>query len=96
MLRIIPRIIGPITVQQVSPIDQCWVHRRGDTEMRDASKNLASSVILVDVVCVMHVVLIARVEIHVVFVAIFCSVCIAIFCSGRCTLYTPVGDSELR
>ena len=36
-------------------------------------------VILVDVVCVMHVVLIARVELHVVFVAIFCSVFVAIF-----------------
>ena len=42
-LRIIPRIIAPITVQQVSPIDQCWVHRRGDTQMKDATRNLASS-----------------------------------------------------
>ena len=36
-------------------------------------------VILVDVVCVMLVVLIARVEIHVVFVAISCNVFVAIF-----------------
>ena len=36
-------------------------------------------IVLVDVVCVMHVVLIARVELHVVFVAIFCSVFVAIF-----------------
>ena len=43
MLRRIPRIIGPITVYQVSPIDQCWVHRRGDTLMKNATKNLASS-----------------------------------------------------
>ena len=43
MLRIIPRIIGPITVYQVSPIDQCWVHRRGDTQMKNATRNLASS-----------------------------------------------------
>ena len=43
MLRIIPRIIGPITFFQVSPIDQCWVHRRGDTQMKNATRNLASS-----------------------------------------------------
>ena len=46
-------------------------------------------VILVDVICVMLVVLIARVDVvravDTVFVAIF----VAIFCSGRCTLYTP-------
>ena len=42
MLRIIPRIIGPITVYQVSPIDQCWV-RRCDSQMKNATKNLASS-----------------------------------------------------
>ena len=35
-------------------------------------------IVLVDVVCVMHV-LIARVELHVVFAAIFCSVFVAIF-----------------
>ena len=40
-------------------------------------------VILVDVICVMHV-LIARVELHVVFVAIFCNVFVAIF-----LYYTP-------
>ena len=43
MLRIIPRIIGPITFQQVSPIDQCWVHRRGDTQVENATRILASS-----------------------------------------------------
>ena len=41
MLRIIPRIIGPITVYQVS--NQCWVLRRGDTQMKNATKNLATS-----------------------------------------------------
>ena len=43
MLRIIPRIIGPINVQQVSPIDQRWVLRRGENQMKNATKNLASS-----------------------------------------------------
>ena len=43
MLRIIHRIIGPIIVYQVFPIDQCWVHRRGDTQMKNATRNLASS-----------------------------------------------------
>ena len=39
MLRIIPRIIGPITVYQVvSPIDQCWIHRRDDTQMNSATR----------------------------------------------------------
>ena len=48
--------------------------------------------VLDDVVCVMIVVLIAHVDvIHAVD-----TVFVAIFCSGRCTLYTPVGDSELR
>ena len=37
-----PRVVA-ITVHQVSPIDQCWVHRRGDTPMKNATKNLASS-----------------------------------------------------
>ena len=46
---------------------------------------------LVDVICVMIVVLIAHVDVVAVYV-----VFVAIFCSGRCTLYTPVGDSELR
>ena len=43
ILRIIPRIIGPITVHQVSPINQCWVHRRGDAQMKNATRILASS-----------------------------------------------------
>ena len=43
MLRIIPRIIGPITVHQVSLINQCQVQRRGDTQMKKATKILASS-----------------------------------------------------
>ena len=38
-----PRIIGPITVHQVSPIYRCWVHRRGDTQMQNATRILASS-----------------------------------------------------
>ena len=42
-MRIIPRITGPIAVSKVSPIDQYWVHRRGDTQIRDATRNLASS-----------------------------------------------------
>ena len=48
--------------------------------------------VLVDVVCVMIVVLIAHVDV----VRAVDTVFVAIFCSGRCTLYTPVGDSELR
>ena len=43
ILRIIPQIIVPITVLQVSPIDQCWVHRRGDAQVKNATKNLDSS-----------------------------------------------------
>ena len=43
MLRIIPRIIGPITVHQVALIYQCWVHHRRDTQMKNAIRNLASS-----------------------------------------------------
>ena len=48
--------------------------------------------VLVDVVCVMVVVLIAHVDVVHAVDTVF----VAIFCSGRCTLYTPVGDSELR
>ena len=44
--------------------------------------------VLVDVVCVMIVVH----PVGTVLVAIF----VVIFCNWRCTLYTPVGDSELR
>ena len=47
--------------------------------------------VLVDVVCVM-LVLIARVDNSCCKYTVF----VAIFCSWRCTLYTPVGDSELR
>ena len=43
ILRIIPRIIGPITVHQVSPINQCRVHRRGDAQKKNATRILASS-----------------------------------------------------
>ena len=43
MLRIIPRIIDPIAVYQVSPIDQCWVHRRGDAQTKNATRVLANS-----------------------------------------------------
>ena len=43
MLKIIPRKIGPITVYQVSPIDQCWVHRLGDTQLKNTTRNLANS-----------------------------------------------------
>ena len=43
ILRIIPRISGPITFQQVSPINQCWVRRRGDAHKKNASRILASS-----------------------------------------------------
>ena len=38
------------------------------------------------------VVLIGHDEVLVIYVAIF----VVIFCNWRCTLYTPVGDSELR
>ena len=40
--------------------------------------------VLVDVVCVMIVVLIAQVDVVAVHTQFF----VAIFCSGRCTLYT--------
>ena len=43
ILRIIPRIIGPITVHQVSLIDQGRVQRRGDTQMKNVTRILASS-----------------------------------------------------
>ena len=43
MFRIILRIIGRIVVYQVSPIDQRWVHLRGDTQMKNATRNVASS-----------------------------------------------------
>ena len=43
ILRIIPRIIGPITVHQVSLIDQGRVQRRGDTQMKNATRILVSS-----------------------------------------------------
>ena len=43
MLRIIPRIIGPITFQQVSLINQCWVRLRGDAHKKNATRILASS-----------------------------------------------------
>ena len=42
-------------------------------------------IVFVDVVCVMLVVLIARVDV----VRAVDTVFVAIFCSGRCTLYTP-------
>ena len=43
ILRIIPRISGPIAFQQVSLINQCWVHRRGDAQKKNATRMLASS-----------------------------------------------------
>ena len=49
-------------------------------------------IVLVDVVCVMLVVLIARVDVVHAVDTVF----VAIFGNWRCTLYTPVGDSELR
>ena len=48
-------------------------------------------VLVVDEVCVM-LVLIARVVVH----AVSTQFSWPVFCSGRRTLYTPVGDSELR
>ena len=49
--------------------------------------------VLVDVICVMLVVLIARVDVVHAVDTVF----VAIFYSWRCTLYThTVGDSELR
>ena len=47
--------------------------------------------VLVDVICVM-LVLIAHVDVVRAVDTFFA----AMFCSGRCTLYTPVGDSELH
>ena len=49
-------------------------------------------VILVGVLGVMIVVLIGHDEVLVIHVAIF----VVTFCNWRCTLYTTVGDSELR
>ena len=49
-------------------------------------------VIVDGVLGVMIVVLIGHDEVLVIYVAIF----VVIFCNWRCTLYTPVGDSELR
>ena len=43
ILRIIPRIIGPITIHLVSAFNQCRVHCRGDAQMKNATKILASS-----------------------------------------------------
>ena len=43
ILRIIPRINIPITVQQLSLINQCWVRLRGDTHNKNATKILANS-----------------------------------------------------
>ena len=47
--------------------------------------------VIVDGVLGVTVVLIGH-EVLVFYVAIF----VVIFCNWRCTLYTPVGDSELR
>ena len=33
------------------PIDQCWVHRRGDAQMKDATRNLASSTKMREELC---------------------------------------------
>ena len=49
-------------------------------------------VIVVGVLCVIGDVLIGHDEVLVIYVAFF----VVIFCNWRCTLYTPVGDSELR
>ena len=51
--------------------------------------------VLVDVLCVMIVVLIGRDTVDVVG-AVLVAIFVVIFCNWRCTLYTPVGDSELR
>ena len=48
--------------------------------------------VIVDGVLGVIVVLIGHDEVLAIYVAIF----IVIFCNWRCTLYTPVGDSELR
>ena len=41
--RVKERAPCPITVHQVSPINQCWVHRRGDAQMKNTTRILASS-----------------------------------------------------
>ena len=52
--------------------------------------------IIVDgVLGVMIVVLIGLDEVLVI-VVIYVAIFVVIFCNWRCTLYTPVGDSELR
>ena len=52
-------------------------------------------VILVGVLGVMIVVLIGHDKVLVI-VVIYVAIFVVIFCNWRCTLYTPVGDSELR
>ena len=52
-------------------------------------------VILVDEIGVIVVVLIGRHTVDVVG-AVLVAIFVVIFCNWRCTLYTPVGDSELR
>ena len=51
--------------------------------------------VLVDVLCVMIVVLIGHDEVRAVG-AVLVAIFVVIFCNWRCTLYTSVGDSELR
>ena len=43
ILRIIPRTSIPITFQQVSLINQCWVRLRGDAHKKNATRILANS-----------------------------------------------------
>ena len=43
ILCVIPRLIGSITVHQVAPIYRGWVHRRGDAQMKNTTRNLARS-----------------------------------------------------
>ena len=51
--------------------------------------------VLVGVLCVTVDVLIGHDEVPVI-VVIYVAIFVVIFCNWRCTLYTPVGDSELR
>ena len=46
-------------------------------------------IVLVDVICVMLVVLIALVDVIHAVDTVFVSIFVVIFCSWRCTLYTP-------
>ena len=50
ILRLIPRIISPITVSQVSPIHQCWVHRRGDVSDEGCHQESCQPILIISLI----------------------------------------------